>query len=79
MEQISKKEAWTIYKNSPQCLSKTDKESHLIFDGCPHCSEFQTRETYVRGFWKTVVELITDYSCLGIYQCKCGKWSSWVH
>jgi hypothetical protein len=76
---ISKSEAWKIYHNSPQSLSKKDKESWLLLDGCPHCGEFQTRATYVRGFWKQVIELVTDYSCCGIYQCKCGGWSNWAH
>lgn len=55
----------------------------LLLPGCPHCGAFATRETYVSGrgdasFWTETIELITDYSCAGIAQCKCGGYSHWV-
>ena len=82
---MDKKAAWRIYHSSPQQLTKwetVDDEGRghgLLLNGCPHCGQFQSRETYVQGFWANVVELVTDYSCIGISKCKCGKWSSWIH
>lgn len=76
---ITKQQARAMFANLPDELSKQDGSSHLILAGCPHCKEFQTRETYVDGFWVNRIEIVTDYTCMGIALCKCGKWSRWVH
>jgi hypothetical protein len=90
---MDKKQAWYIFHNSPAQIGKWEHPAGspeavkwnapygtgLALDGCPHCGEFQTRETYVSGFWVENIELVTDYSCSGISLCKCGAWSHWVH
>jgi len=79
---ISKQQARAILNNSPKEAEKwehEDTKSGLVLAGCPHCGEFQTRQTYVTGFWVENIEIVTDYVCIGVALCKCGKWSHWVH
>lgn len=89
----TKQQAWAIYHTAKGELCKWEHEAGseyckkynepygcgLILAGCPHCGKFQTRETYVTGFWAEVIELVTDYSCSGVSRCQCGQWSKWVH
>lgn len=88
---MTEKQAWHIYHNSPAVLSKWEHVAGsdyckmynlpygggLVLQGCSHCGKFQTRETYVSGFWAETIELVTSYECAGISKCKCGKWSHW--
>ena len=90
---ISNKNAWYLFYNSKPVASKWEHPAGspeaekwnqpygagLLLNGCAHCGAFQTRETYVRGFWVQSVELVTDYTCQGISLCKCGQWSRWVN
>ena len=87
MSSITKQQAWKIY-DDPKTPNETVKwerpdNSGLLLAGCPKCGEFETRESYVSGrdtsFWVETVELITDYSCVGIARCKCGQWAKWYH
>ncbi len=75
----TKQQARAMFGNLPDELEKKDEHSWLILAGCPHCHEFQTSETYVTGFWVDKIEIVTDYVCMGMALCKCGKWSRWVH
>ena len=88
----TKAQAWAIY-HSDKCKSEISKWEHtdaayiekwgfaggLLLAGCPTCGKYQTRETYVEGFWEEKIELITDYTCIGIERCKCGQWIKWAH
>ena len=86
MNTISKNQAWAIFedRNTPDETTKwewpdDERFGGLLLGGCPTCGEFQTRETYVNGFWAEFVELVTDYTCCGIARCQCGQWVRWVH
>jgi hypothetical protein len=37
-------------------IAKYGHAGGLLLAGCPKCGEFQTRETYVEGFWAEVAE-----------------------
>ena len=82
---ISTEKAWRIYNHSPNVLYKWEIPagpeerlgSGLLLAGCPVCEEFQTRETYIDGFWVENIELRTSLTCTGISLCKCGAWVHW--
>jgi hypothetical protein len=77
---MDKRQARAIFNNPPAELEKSEHDHGcLVLAGCPYCNEFQTRQTYVEGFWIEKIEIVTDYVCMGIARCKCGQWSHWVH
>lgn len=55
-----------------------ERKSGLLLAECPHCHAKQTRENYA-GFWQRKITTRQGYSCVGIAQCRCGKWVKWSH
>jgi hypothetical protein len=86
---ITKAQAWQIYRNTTtkeivkwertddEYIAKWGHAGGLLLAGCPKCGKFETRETYVSGFWEEKIELVTDYTCIGVEKCKCGQWLTW--
>jgi hypothetical protein len=81
--ELTKQQVRAIFRSAPKELEKWEhgdsNKGGLVLAGCSFCGEFQTRQTYVTGFWVDKIEIVTDYTCMGIALCKCGKWSHWVH
>lgn len=88
----TKQQAWAILNSSTtkdeiskwehtdaEYIAKWGYAGGLMLAGCPTCGQFQTRETYVNGFWSEKIELVTDYTCIGVARCKCGQWVKWAH
>ena len=77
---ISTKQAWYLFYNSPDQPGRWELPAPargLWLHGCPHCGQYQTRETYAGGFWAEFITLNQGPECSGVARCACGKWSVW--